>query len=948
MEQYISNVKGPCVILAGAGTGKTYSIIEKLKYLISRKVYPIERIVCLTFSNEAVNTLRQRILPHLHEQYEPIIRTFHSFCAEMLRKHSEKIGLKQNFKIMTPDDGKILLHKYFKINPYLCNKYIGEISMSKDIGKTLEESSNNVKTSSEEIENISFKLEELKFKINTAHLKKISKDELNILKNEKEKIEEELNKSKFIQAWKSYEKIKSTRNGLDYADLHHKALELLNKNPEIANEFDYIIVDEFQDTNKLQCLILEKIAPHKNITVVGDLNQSIYRFRGAYDENFGYFKEVMGVTPQEIHALDKSYRSTNKILTLAHELIKNNYLVQEECFKVKNAYNKNGENIKVYSLKNGKEEVRKIIEIIKEEIKRGTPMKEICIIFRTHQQSATLKKQLEYEEIPCTSINKESLLKTPIIKTVRAYLTIIEKLINKSKGGDGAWWDLIHYSLKEKSDELIVAQTIRKFKGEDCISLNLMDETKIEGLSAQGEIQLQAIRNHINSLLNEKSSPIQEIIKNIYSLLGVQEEVESKKALNLSILEKFYEFTKDFVETDSQDLSSLIHHLITIDALDISIEFPILIKEGIRIMTNHATKGLEYQVVIMSSLVQKKFPIERLSKQEALDNLEENMKKQIMEERRLCYVGFTRAKDRLYLTYAKDYGQRAYEPSQFLKEINYQNNEIIDFIKDESELYRQPKEIIQESKNEDFSNQKISFSPSALQMFDECQKRYEMKYVYSMPDPTPQSWEAIMIGNFVHRVLEKGVKNVCKTLKEFEDCAKVVQMEEYKDINLNDVIPLIKIFFERNKTKYNENSKTEQYLQTTIEGIKFNGYADRIDINDDGELSIIDYKTGKGEIKPKYRNWQLGIYALASANYGKPKSLILEMLQKEYPLEFILDNQGIAKEIHSPRTQFNLNQIREEIVETAKKILNARKTSFRSCSPEKNCQFCQELTHKFK
>ncbi|MEK6836953.1 MAG: 3'-5' exonuclease, partial [Nanoarchaeota archaeon] len=581
---------------------------------------------------------------------------------------------------------------------------------------------------------------------------------------------------------------------------------------------------------------------------------------------------------------------------------------------------------------------------------------------RTHQQSSMLKKQLEYEEIPFTSINRDSLLKTDIIKTVRAYLTILDKLITKSKGGDGAWWDLIHNTLKNKNDKLIFGQTIKSLKEEECMSLNLIEE-KIQGLSEQGEIQVQTIIKNINGLLNNQASPIEEITKKIFAFLSVEDNEESNKN-ELPTLEKFHAFVKEFVETDSKELNSLIHHLNTIDALDISIESPILIKDGIRIMTNHATKGLEYEVVIMSSLVQKKFPIEKIGKQDEKENEEESIKKilsldsgfldvqgvhqthldmnkQIMEERRLCYVGFTRTKKRLYLTYAKEYGQRAFQESQFLKEINYQNNPVIDFIKDDSELYQTPKEKTP-FQNIPTQKQIIKFSPSSLQLFDECQKRYEMKYIYHMPDPIPQSWEAMTIGNFIHRVLEQGVKSLCKTLKDFEDCAKIVQMEGYEDVNLNEATNLIKVFFERNNKKYNENSKTEQPLQIVIDGLIFNGFADRIDINDEGDLTIIDYKTGKSEIKPKYRNWQLGIYALASKQYGKPKTLILEMLQKEYPLEFILNEQGIAKEIHSPRTQFSLEEVKTEIVNTAKNIMQARVTGFKSCPIEKNCQFCEE------
>ena len=936
MEPYISKTQGPCVILAGAGTGKTRSIIEKLKYIINHKVYPIERVVCLTFSNEAVNTLIQRILPYLRNK-EPIIRTFHSFCADLLRSHGEKIGIKQNFKIILPDDGKILLHKYFKIAPALCNKYIEEISITKDLGNSLESFSSKARDQ-ENLERLTKILEDLKFTINTSHIKKIKKEDLEKLKEERDRLESELSNGKFVQAWKSYEKIKSNKNGLDYTDLHIKAIELLTKHPEIADSFDYIIVDEFQDTNKVQCQLLDKLAKKRDITIVGDLNQSIYRFRGAYEENFSYFKEIMGVSKSDIYHLEKSYRSTNKILNIAHELIQNNYKNKEDCFKVKNAYNQTGENTKVYELNNSKEEVRKIAEIIKDELKAGTPVKEICIIFRTHQQSTMLKKHLEYLNIPYTSVNKESLLKTSIIKLIRSYLIVLDKLHNKSKGGDNAWWEIIHNSKFDNKDELLITQEIKNLKEDSCISLKLM-ESKIIGLSKESEIKLEAIKKNINALLKDVSLPLTELIKKLYETLNLQNE-EHKETTEFLALERFYEFISDFAENDSEDLSSLIHHLLTIDALDITIESPALIKDGVRIMTNHATKGLEYETVIMSCMVQKKFPMERLSKQD--QNKEGGLESQITEERRLCYVGFTRTKKRLYLIYAKEYGQRSFEPSQFLKEINYQKSEDIDFIKDTENLYVIQNETVQ-IKTQEIKEINMNFSPSALQLFDECQKRYEMKYIYNMPDPAPQSWEAITIGTFIHRVLESAVSSNLKTLKEIEDCAKVIQMEEYKDLILENAIPMIKVFFERNKSRYNENSLTEEYLKTRIENINFNGFADRIDIDEEGNITIVDYKTGKSDIKPKYRNWQLGIYALASKHYGKPKRIILDMLQKEHPLEFELNDQGIAKEINGPRTFFDLNEVKKEIVETAKNIIKARSSGFKSCPSEKNCQFCEDL-----
>ncbi|MEK6893846.1 MAG: ATP-dependent DNA helicase [Nanoarchaeota archaeon] len=921
---YIEKTKGPTAVLAGAGTGKTRSIIEKLKYIINNKPFPIENVVCLTFSNEAVNNLRERIIPHLKSK-EPIISTFHSFCADILRAHGEKIGIKTNFKIITPDDGKIFMHKYFKTAPLLCNKYIDEISTKKDLGISIE-SLKSQERNQEEIQRLSKELEEAKFKINTNHINKLSKEEIEIIKEKRDKLEEEIKQAKFIQAWKNYEKIKQANNGLDYSDLHNKALELLNKHPNITENFEHIIVDEFQDTNKMQCDLLDKIAKKRNITVVGDLNQSIYRFRGAYADNFNYFKQIFTVNNADIFRLDKSYRSANKILNIAHELIQNNYENKEDCFKVRNAHNIQGDNTKVYELKNGKEEVRKIIEIIREEMSKNTPLSQICVIFRTHQQSNMLKKRLEYEKIPFTSINKDSLLKNLKIKLIRSYLTITDKVKNKSKGGEQAIWEIVNQSIKNTKDNFTITRLIHKKREEsECICIDFMKENF--EISKESQLQIDSINKIINQLLEISNIKAHEIVKKLYEILNIEDKE------SIPILEKFHSFVKELPEQDS-DLSGLLYHLNMIDSLNINVEAPDLVKDGVRIMTNHATKGLEYESVIISSLAQKKFPIERVDEKDNLEN-------QISEERRLCYVGFTRAKKRLYLTYAKEYGQRKFEPSQFLNEISYQNNEDVEFIQDLEEKYEAPALEIKPAS--DLEETYTSFSPSSLQLFDTCQKRYEMKYIYNMPDPVPDSWEAIAIGSFIHKVLERVVTDKCKTQKQIEDLTKIMQIDEYKNINLEEALPMIKVFFERNKNKYNEYSLTEKHLKANINGITFSGFADRIDFAENGDLTIVDYKTGKSDIKPKYRNWQLGIYALASKHLGEPKSLILEMLQKETPLEFHIDSKGIAKEIHSTRTQFSLEEVKNEIVEVANKIIKAKKEGFKFCPIERNCDFCLNL-----
>jgi len=213
-----------------------------------------------------------------------------------------------------------------------------------------------------------------------------------------------------------------------------------------------------------------------------------------------------------------------------------------------------------------------------------------------------------------------------------------------------------------------------------------------------------------------------------------------------------------------------------------------------------------------------------------------------------------------------------------------------------------------------------------------------------MPEKKPVSWEAIQLGSFVHLILEEGVKNNWRTLKEFIDYSKELHLEEeWEEVPLEEVQHLLKVFFARNKDKYNKDSKTEMFLKTKIDGIDFVGFADRIDFRQEG-LEIIDYKTGKSQISPKDRNWQLGYYAIAASKYGKVKRITLETLKQDSPLEFdVLDN-GDAISLNS-NVHFNINDVKEEIIEVARKIQEAYKSGFKPCPLDKNCEFCNEYVY---
>ncbi len=963
IESAIKKISGPCAILAGAGTGKTHTIVEKIKYLIEKKIYPAEKILCITFSNEACNNIITRLRKSLKEEKEPNVKTFHSFSSDLLRKHATKLDIKENFSILDENEAKIILHKNFKVSVANCHKYVSSISIAKDLGITKEKIEDYItREKSSFPEDIEAYLKETEFEFQTRHIKK-DKTQKKAIVEEIQKAKNILDLKKFITSWTAYEKIKKIKNYLDYSDLNKYALELLKNFPHISNEFEYIIVDEFQDTNKIQLDMIFSLN-NENITIVGDLNQSIYRFRGAYKENFAEFKTKYSIKNEDIFNLNKSFRSPNKILRTAHKLIEKNYEKKEDCFPVENANNAEGEQIEIYELKNGKEEARKVKEIIIKEA-HSKKLEDICVLFRTHQQGRIIKKVLESEKIPFCYVSRSSLLKQKSIKTVIDYLNIINNIRKKSKGGEKSWWNLIYNLELQEKDLIKVGKLIDSYKFSENFDAKILNSIQNLDLDEYAKNALSILTDKIKKMIQIKESNSPEIISEIYKISGIMEEQKTPETKEITLnLNKFLEIAKNHSEMYSPDLESFMNHLESIDALGIEIESSDIEEKGVRLMTLHATKGLEFKTIILTNMAQNKFPIIKNSSTliplELFPDIENkkishdqylieeyDKKSQLFEERRLCYVALTRAKENLYITYALKYGERKFSQSQFLEEINYKENPEIIFIPDYEETpYEKlnPLGIFIE-KEKEFED-KITFSPSALLLFSECEKKYEYKYKYKMPEEKIISWEELRLGSFIHLVLEKGVESKLKALNEFLGLARdLSEEEEWESINLEEAEQLVRVFYERNKDKFNEYSRTEQQLKTKIEELNFVGFADRIDFHQDG-IEIIDYKTGKSSIPPKNRNWQLGYYILAASEIGKVKKVTLDMLKQEKPLEFEVLDTGVVKATNSSRMEFNINEVKKELIEEAKKILHAYKTSFKPCPIEKNCEFCNEYIYR--
>lgn len=996
-EGAIEKMSGPCVIIAGAGTGKTHTIVQKVVKMVRDGIYSPDKIVCITFSNEAANNLLSRIERAIGEGVGlPVVKTFHAFSAELLKNNGDKIGISKEFKIIDDEEIKVLLHSYFKVKPYLCHRYASSISSAKDLGVTIEALEGfvenlEIKYSGVDLEKHS---ENIQLQLHTLHLNEDKKLRAK-LNDELDEAKRALQLRKFVNIWKAYEKLKVKQSYLDYADLNRFSLQLLDKCPEIIDKYNYLIVDEFQDTNKVQLDFIEKFAKHRNITIVGDANQSIYRFRGAYSNTFAEFVKLFNVSDNEIFRLDKSFRSPDSVLNVAHRLVLHNYDDPDSCLFVRNVHNRAGEKVQVCSVKNAREEARKIAEIIESERKRGVRYEEMCVLFRTHQQGALFRKYFESSGIPYSSVSRQSLLKSSNIKLVIDYLQILFLIDKKKKGGEQAWWDLFYQMDFVENDLVILGKFIKDNLKENCLSELIVSKLEGLNLSTSGKLSVKIVLDRLNILGQLISGEVVDLIKTIYRICGFYDEntIDEDKIALLN-LDKFLELAKRHNSLYTSDLESFLYYLEILGNLEIEVPAAELVSEGVRLMTLHATKGLEFNTVIVSNLAQGRFPygrvvsyslippellpelapyLEKFSDEEKAEVIRNHeIKHHLLEERRLCYVAFTRAKERLFLTFAREYAGKEHAASQFLFEVGYRESPFIEYIVDE-QVKAQESKIVDTKpsfvsalnlSSDSFGNYLISavksgergvktinpknkeFSPSALLLFAECQKQYEYKYVYNMPEQKTISWEAIQLGSFVHHILDEGVKKQFSTLEQFMSYARELHLnEDWTSVNFAEAEQLIKVFFERNKNKYNDKTLTEQQLKAVIEGLKFNGFADRIDFHSDG-IEIIDYKTGAMPVAPKHRDWQLGYYAIAASSFGRVKRVTLEMLKQDKPLSFEIDASGNAKSVNSSRMSFNVNEVRDEIVKTAKEIVEAYKSGFKPCSIEKHCSFCDEFVYR--
>ncbi|MCM1130378.1 MAG: UvrD-helicase domain-containing protein [Roseburia sp.] len=625
----VTTTEGPVMVMAGAGSGKTRVLTERIAHIIDMGISPFQ-ILAVTFTNKAANEMKRRVeeLVHVETKYM-WISTFHSFCARLLRLEITALPpYSKNFLILDEEDS---------------------LKIIKDICKA-----NNI--------------EEMKPKKLQSLISKVKNFPNYYFKDP-------YLKSVFEKVNTKYNQYLEENNMLDFDDLIIKTIELFKKNPVLLEKyqekFQYILVDEFQDTNDLQYnLIFMLAARYHNVFVVGDDFQSIYSFRGARIENINRFRNDF--KEHQLILLEENYRSTSPILNLANEIIKHN---PNQIKKVMFTEKKEGVLPFYYEAASGKSEAMFVVDKIKEFHLAGDSYSDFAILYRTNHISRVFEDLLIKYQIPYKIYGGLSFFARKEIKDMVAYLRVIVypeddfsfmRIVNEPKRKIGsALLEKLHtHALEEKCS---LFNSIPTFKGTGAGYNALMEFHKII-LSIKEQINNIPLVKLIDIILEETG----------YKAMLALDDPEHERLENVYELKTVLRETEDTVDGDNFDkLGKLLNDLSLRTDEDDKVE-----RDSVILSTYHQVKGLEFKTVFMVAMEEGIFPSGFHS-----DDLD------IEEERRICYVGITRAKERLYVTNAKArmlYGHMEIESSsRFVKEMGteYLKNISADFYKKAKEKY---------------------------------------------------------------------------------------------------------------------------------------------------------------------------------------------------------------------------------------------------------------------
>lgn len=942
--------KGPLLIIAGAGTGKTTVIVEKIKYLLKEKLAKPEEILALTFTEKAAYEMEERVDKEVpYGYFQMWISTFHSFADQILKEEAHNIGLSPDYKLMTEAETIIFLRK---------NLFLFNLKYYRPLG------------------NPNKFLESLLKHFSRLRDENITPEEyINFIQNQKIKTQNKevdlFDKDKYLElanAYKTYQIIKTKENVFDYADLifYLNKLFMIRKNilENYQKKFKYILIDEFQDTNIAQYDLIKLICPpflNPKLTLVGDDSQAIYKFRGASVSNILNFMKDYKNAKQI--TLIKNYRSNQEILDAAYRLIKNNdpdtlesrLGISKKLIAVNKQTTDYQSTINFHLFESSEEEADFVAkEIIK--LNKTYKYSDIAVLTRANNHSQSFINAFLRLGVPFQFLGPSTLYKQPEVKDLIAYLKVIHNLEDSSSLFRVYNMDVFDLDIKDltllnifaKKTNLSLFQATEvylsfseknlyqeEFENYKKLLPFLKKETKEKLLFIY-----QMIKKHLTRVKKDTAGQILfyflEDSKLLQKLANYKTEKDEEIALNIS---KFFNRLKAY-ESDHEeaDVSSVV------EFLDMSIELgesPIASKtdisqfNAVNIITAHSAKGLEFDVVFLVNLAKGRFPTNK--KQETIPIPEKLIKEtlpvgdyHIEEERRLFYVGLTRARKKVYLTTSRFYGsgKRQQKISPFiieaLGEENIQKTIAVKKTEQNQLSIFDFKKTTPPPLSTHHYPLLTDFSYTQIDTYIRCPLHF--KYQYILKIPTPITYP-LAFGDSIHKTLQSFYHQFLKNKNINEDKLLEIYKKNwlpagysssaFQELRKKSGETLLKNYFKTYHKKDLDIIAIEKPFKIKISSdIFIIGKIDRVDNIGNEKIEIIDYKTGQmpkeSELK---KSLQLSIYALAATDYGLYNKKLDQVILTFYYLE-----EG--KKISFQKTAKELEDTKNKIIEVVNKIRN--------------------------
>ncbi len=957
----IEHDRGPLLVIAGAGTGKTTVVTERVCRLIEKGSVSINEILALTFTEKAAREMEERVDIALPYGYTNMwIMTFHSFCDQILREEALHIGLDPRFKLASEAEATQLVRQH--IYDFELDYFRPRGNPTKFISAML------------------------------THFSRLQDEDVSVKKyldyaNSLENTNGESEKSEaaeileLAKAYKTYEELKISEGVMDFGDLIVKTLELFRTRPNVLaryqKQFRYVLVDEFQDVNFSQYQLAKILAGSSaNIMATGDDDQSIYRFRGAAVSNILQFRR--DYPESKMVVLTKNYRSTQTILDHAYNLIRFNNPDRLEVVEnidkklISSAKTQKGEPIQFIHAQKLENESEYVGQEIQNLVENGYDYGDIAILVRANNHADGFLKAFDRLGIPYQFLGPGKLFKEPEIVDLISYLKVLydpEDSLSLYRV-----LNFKHFNLKERDLAAILSYS-KKYNLTLFEACEELDKIKISK-STKDKIEeiLSLINTHLRKMRDETAGQIlyDFLDKTGYlkTLLRPDTPNVQKSADNIS---RLFDKLKGYeVQHDDASVAAVV------DWIELSLELgesPLTAGEdwtqvnAVNILTVHAAKGLEFPVVFLVNLVSERFPTRARSELLPIpvDLIAETLPSgnfQLQEERRLFYVGMTRAKDRLYFTASDYYGKekRKKKLSQFIFEalgsdvvsqegVASQQLSLVDY-KNNHKLKKR------KERKDSLTHHHVHYlSYSQINTFQLCPLHYKLRYILNIP--TPPAAE-LSFGSSMHAALRDFYAAVKAGVKPTQsliiDCLKDnwirlgYQSKTHETTVYQSAEKMLTQYFK----KRFEPDKFPLLLEHPFvipllknEGkkkiqLKIGGTMDRVD-KTKGGIEIIDYKTVENVPSQKDvdKNMQLTLYALAATKIKEPPFLGLKPEQIKLSLYYFEEQ----KKITTTRTKVQLRQLEDELFSLKAQI----ESSDFSCSGHyyclNNCEyamFCSE------